>query len=234
VTASRARPLRAVLRFLGAVLMTSGVLLVADAAITFAWQEPVSALLAQREQSRLADLLEEAERRAAADRRVLANLQAARLLGALADRQERRTRKGDPIGRIELPTADRSWVVVEGTGTGELRKGPGHYPETPLPGERGTVAVAGHRTTYLAPFRTLDRLRRGDRIVAAMPYGRFTYEVERTRIVSPKATWVTKGVGFDRLVLTACHPKYSAKQRIVAFARLADARPIPSRPVGAR
>jgi sortase A len=140
VTASRARPLRAVLRFLGAVLMTSGVLLLADAAITFAWQEPVSALLAQREQSRLADLLEEAERRAAADRRALANLQAARLLGALADRQERRTRKGDPIGRIELPTADRSWVVVEGTGTGELRKGPGHYPETQWPGQPGTVA----------------------------------------------------------------------------------------------
>jgi sortase A len=119
-----------------------------------------------------------------------------------------------------MPTLDRSFVVVQGVGTSALRKGPGHYSETALPGQRGTVAVAGHRTTYLAPFRTIDRLRRGQPVVIEMPYGRFTYRVERQRIVAPSATEVLRPAGHDRLVLTACHPLYSAAQRIVVFARL--------------
>jgi sortase A len=116
-------------------------------------------------------------------------------------------------------------VVVHGTGTGDLRKGPGHYPDTPLPGERGTVAIAGHRTTYGAPFRNVDKLERGDRIELAMPYGQFTYRVERTQIVPPTALWVTDRVRFDRLVLSACHPLYSAAERIIVFARLEGAAP---------
>ena len=97
------------------------------------------------------------------------------------------------------PSAGLSAVVVEGNGAGELRRGPGHYPATALPGQRGTVAIAGHRTTYGAPFRHLDDLERGDRIELAMPYGRFTYRVEaqphrgaRARRGSP-AGWRTIG-----------------------------------------
>ncbi len=116
-------------------------------------------------------------------------------------------------------------VVVAGTDTSSLRRGPGHYPGTPLPGARGTVAIAGHRTTYGAPFRKLDKLGRGDRVEVQMPYGTFAYEVERRRIVPPTATWVTRRVGYDRLILSACHPLYSAAKRIVVFARLVDARP---------
>jgi len=88
-----------------------------------------------------------------------------------------------------------------------------------MPGKGGTVGVAGHRTTYLAPFRKIDKLVRGDRIVLEMPYGEFGYRVEKTRIVSPTATEVKRRVGYERLVLTACHPLYSAAQRIVVFAR---------------
>jgi sortase A len=128
------------------------------------------------------------------------------------------------MGRIRIPEIGVADVVVQGTGTGDLRKGPGHYPETPLPGERGTVAVAGHRTTYGAPFRRLDQLERGDRIDLRMPYGRLTYAVERTRIVPPTELSVTDRVAFDRLVLSACHPLYSAEKRIIVFARLQDAR----------
>jgi sortase A len=179
--------------------MTSGSLLIADAGITLLWQEPVSALLAQRQQAGLEDKLERPPPR------VL----------------RREPLRGDAIGKIELPTLGRSYFMVEGTDTASLRKGPGHYPETPLPGERGTVAVAGHRTTYLAPFREIDELRRGDRVVASMPYGRFLYRVERTRIVRPTALWVKRRVRYDRLILTACHPLYSAAQRIVVFARFA-------------
>ena len=107
-----------------------------------------------------------------------------------------------------------------------MRKGPGHYPKTSFPGEGGTVAVAGHRTTYGAPFRTIDKLKRGDEVVMEMPYGRFTYDVERTQIVSPSATEVVRRVpGRERLVLSACHPLYSAAQRIVVMARLAHVEP---------
>ncbi len=109
--------------------------------------------------------------------------------------------------------------MVEGTDPGELRSGPGHYPGTALPGAGTTVAIAGHRTTYGAPFRRLDDLERGDVITVRMPYGRVVYRVERTRIVDPDATWVTRPAGREQLVLTACHPLYSAEQRIVVFAR---------------
>jgi sortase A len=89
-----------------------------------------------------------------------------------------------------------------------------------LPGERGTVAIAGHRTTYGAPFRDIDQLKRGQHIIMSMPYGRFVYRVEKTQIVDDSALWITDPVGYDRLVLSACHPLYSAAQRLVAFARL--------------
>ena len=114
-------------------------------------------------------------------------------------------------------------MFVEGTGAGDLRKGPGHYPATPLPGQRGTVAIAGHRTTYGAPFHDIDDLDAGDRIEVEMPYGLFHYRVERTRIVEPTATWVTRRVDHDQLVLSACHPLYSAAKRIIVFARLVRA-----------
>ena len=179
-------------------MMVTGVLLLADAALTLAWQEPVSALIVKREQAKLESQLAEPPPR------VL--------------RKEPLT--GDAIGKIELPALDRSYYLVEGTDTATLRKGPGHYPETPLPGERGTVAIAGHRTTYGAPFRTIDQLTRGNRIKVAMPYGTYVYRVERSRIVQPTELSVIRPVGYDRLVLSACHPLYSAAERIVVFARL--------------
>jgi sortase A len=132
---------------------------------------------------------------------------------------------GDAIGRLLLATLDRSYFMVEGVDTANLRKGPRHYPDTPLPGERGTVAVAGHRTTYLVLFRTIDQLGRGDPVVASMPYGRFAYRVVRTRVVEPTALWVLRRVRFNQLILTACHPLYSAAQRIVVFARFARREP---------
>jgi len=138
---------------------------------------------------------------------------------------EKKPLPGDAIGKIEIPSVGISKYVVEGTDAESLRKGPGHYPDTPLPGQHGTSAIAGHRTTYGAPFRHLDGVHKGDRIVLEMPYGTFVYRVERTQVVDDSALWVTKRVDHDRLVLTACHPLYSAAQRIVAFARLTERRP---------
>jgi len=134
------------------------------------------------------------------------------------------------VGRIRVPHIGASFVVVKGTSTSDLHGGPGIYPQTRFPGVPGTTAIAGHRTTYLAPFRHIDALRRGDVIVLDMPYGRFTYTVEGHRIVGPTDLGVIDPVGYDRLVLSACTPLYSAAQRIVVFARLTSTQaPNPAR-----
>jgi sortase A len=94
-----------------------------------------------------------------------------------------------------------------------------------MPGDRGTTAIAGHRTTYGAPFRHIDELKKGDKITLDLPYGRFVYHVEKLKIVDDQDLSVLKRVGYDRLVLSACHPLYSAAQRIIAFSRLVRKEP---------
>ncbi len=189
--------MRAVLRFVASVMMVSGALLIADAGITLLWQEPVSAFVAEREQAELKDALFHPPER------VL----------------RREPLKGDAIARIEIPAIGVSEYVVEGTDTGDLRKGPGHYPETPLPGEPGTAAIAGHRTTYGAPFRDIDDLKPGHVIRADMPDATFVYRVEGVRIVDDSDLSVLEPVGHRRLMLSACHPLYSAAERVIVFAR---------------
>lgn len=206
----------------------AGLLLLADAVSTLVWQEPVSALYSRLQQGRLDDRLGKLESTPppAAERRLLARMRnPGQRLAYSARALDRRTDAGDPLGRIRMPSIGVSTVLVAGTNGSSLRRGPGHYPGTPLPGATGTVAVAGHRTTYGAPFRRVDRLEQGDRIELRMPYGRFVYRVERTRIVPPTAVWVTNRVGYDRLILSACHPLYSAAKRIVVFARLTEEHP---------
>jgi len=214
--------LRPVGRFVAAVLMTSGVLMLIDAGLTVTWQEPVSAFFAGREQDRLGDELESAAREFSVPGPAVSPAELRRQAREWGDR----AKEGRPIGRIDIPSLDRRYVTVEGTKLGTLRKGPGHYPKTSMPGEGGTVAIAGHRTTYGAPFRTVNKLKAGRRIELEMPYGTFTYTVERTQIVPPTATWITRRVkGRERLVLSACHPLYSAAKRIIVFARLSSAEP---------
>ena len=224
----RTRRAGGVLRAFATALIATGALLLADAALTLVWQEPLSSIYAHVEQGRLRDRLDRLEHFTVTpvERRALARLPDARRRLAFAARSlARRTHEGDPLGRLRIARMDLSVVVVEGTAAGDLRDGPGHYPATPLPGQPGTVAVAGHRTTYGAWFRRLDRLRPGDPIRLDMPYGGFDYRVERTRVVAPTALWVTRRVAYDRLVLSACQPLYSAAQRIVVFARLVAGRP---------
>lgn len=214
--------MRRALRTASSVLIVAGILLIADAGVTLAWQEPVSALVAAIRQDELSGQLNRLERAGPtpAERAALARMRDARArMAFLARALRRKVREGDPIGRITMPAIGASYVVVQGTGTGDLRKGPGHYPATTFPGLPGTVAIAGHRTTYGAPFHNINDLHRGSQIHLRMPYGAFTYAVEKTRIVPPTATWVTRDVGENRLVLSACHPLFSAAKRIVVFAR---------------
>jgi sortase A len=226
-TATRSR-VRSALRLLSTLLIVSGSLLLADAVATLVWEEPVSSVYARVQQSDLQGQLDRLEnvKPTPVEQKALAKLPDPKRKLAFAARSlDRRTDDGDAVGKVEIPRIGLSTVFVEGTGAGDLRKGPGHYPGTPLPGQRGTVAIAGHRTTYGAPFRKVDKIKPGDEITLAMPYGRFTYRVERTRIVAPTAVWVTQKVSYDRLILSACHPLYSAAKRIVVFARLIRSAP---------
>jgi sortase A len=204
-------------------LITAGLIVLADVATTLAWREPVSSVYGSIQQHKaageLADLEDTFPTRA--DLRRIASLKGShRKVGELADLFASRVHNGQAIGRIVIPHIDLDVIAVQGTDTASLQKGPGHYPETPFPGQGGTTAFAGHRTTYLAPFRHLDALRPGDLIEVEMPYASFTYRVQGTRVVSPSDLGIIRPVGYDRLVLTACHPLYSASERIAAFARL--------------
>lgn len=224
---SRARRL---LRGLSLVLIVAGVLLVTDAILTVVWQEPISAYFTQRTQNRLSKdfgrLTEQPP--TPAERTALANLtDERRLIAYFAHSLRDRAKEGQAIGRIRIPRIGAKYVVVKGTAADDLRKGPGMYDGQPYPGEGGTAAIAGHRTTYLAPFRDVDQLRKGDRITLTMPYATLTYAVEGTRIVVPSDLGVLRDVGRERLVLSACHPKFSASHRIVVFARLVREQPGP-------
>jgi sortase A len=214
---------RRIVRALGTLLIVLGVLALIDAGLTLVWQEPVTALYAHVQQGRLDDRLNTLEHATAAPvARAVANTpDPHKRLDAAARAFGRRVHPGDPIARLRIARLGLSAVVVQGTAGSDLSKGPGHYPKTPLPGERGTVGIAGHRTTFGAWFRHIDKLKPGDPILVTMPYGTFTYRVQRTRIVPSDALWITNKVSYNRLVLSACHPLYSATKRIVVFARLA-------------
>ena len=223
-----ASPPRRLLHSLATVMIAAGLLLLLDAGLTVAWQEPVSALYGRLQQNKLDDELEDLARRplARAEREALAQLATPRQRLRFLSRSARGDAEpGAPIGRIVIPAIDARFAMVEGTSPDVLRKGPGRYPETAFPGQDRTVAVAGHRTTYGAPFRRLDDLRAGDEIRLEMPYATFSYRVEGTRIVLPHERWILRSVGYERVVLTACEPLYSAAKRIVVFGRLRGAVP---------
>jgi sortase A len=212
------------LRIISTMLITAGIVVLADAGLTLVWQEPLSAAYGSLQQSKAADQLNdlEAQYPSAADLAAIAGVSGdAAKARILADRFEPHLEEGHAIGRIKIDRIGLDMVVVQGTNTSSLEKGPGHYRATPLPGQPGTVAIAGHRTTYLAPFRHIDEIENGDEIRLEMPYAAFTYVVQRHAVVDPGDVGILKPVGYDQLVLTACDPPYSAAHRYVIFAKLA-------------
>ncbi len=220
--------MRRLIRDISSVLIISGVLLVVDAAVTLVWQEPVTAVIAMIKRSEIDNryLSYRSAPLSRVDVNALAALRSMRQrISYLARLEARKVGTGDAIGRIRIAKIGANYAVVQGTDTESLEKGPGHYPGTAFPGLGRTVGIAGHRTTYLAPFRHIDQLVSGDRIVLRMPYAVFTYVVQFRKIVLPTAVWVTRDVGYERLVLSACNPLYSAAQRIIVFARLANVQP---------
>jgi sortase A len=225
------------LRILSTTLITAGLVVLADVGLTLAWKEPLSTIYGSIQQERAEEELNALEDRfpSPRDLRAVAGTknveERARLL---ADLFEDEVEHGQGIGRIRIEGIGLDVVVVEGTDTESLRKGPGHYTladdavtEGPgdgsaFPGQGKTVGIAGHRTTYLAPFRRIEEIQDGDAIELEMPYATFAYEVEKHEIVEPSEVEIVRNVGYERLVLTACHPLYSAAQRWAVFAKLTE------------
>ncbi|TMK71258.1 MAG: class E sortase [Actinobacteria bacterium] len=208
---------------LAVALITAGLVVLADVGLTLVWQEPASSIYASVRQHDAESALNDLEQHfpGPADRKAIRGIHGERKkVSALARLFAQRVSDGQAIGRIVIPSIGVDIVVVQGTSTGDLTQGPGHYPQTPFPGQPGTAAIAGHRTTYLAPFRHLDGLDGGDQIELRMPYATLDYRVQRTKVVQPTDLGILHPTGYQRLVLTACHPLYSASERIVAFARL--------------
>jgi len=201
-------------RPISSVLILSGLLLVIDAGVTLVWQEPVTAMIAMIKRGEINHrLVDRPLSLSPLDNQALAGITSTE--GKIA------------FFAIEFPKLHASYDVVQGTDTASLEEGPGHYPATAFPGIPGdTVAIAGHRTTYLAPFRYLNELDPGDLIVVTMPYARFTYRVQRQQVVTPTSLWITANKGYERLVLSACNPLYSASQRIAVFASLYEQQPL--------
>jgi sortase A len=219
---------RRLIRDVSSVLMISGVLLLLDAGLTLVWQEPVTAVigLVQRAGINKSFLSYTTHPLSRTDTAVVGRLPSSQgRIAFLARREEQQVSTGAAIGTISIRKIGVNFDIVQGTDETTLEKGPGHYPATAFPGLGQTVAIAGHRTTYLAPFRNINALHTGDKIVLRMPYATFTYVVQYQKIVPPTALWVTDNVGYERLVLSACNPLYSAAQRIIIFARLASERP---------
>jgi sortase A len=150
--------------------------------------------------------------------------------------------QGDPVGRIEIPAIGVDFIALQGVDLKWLKEGPGHFPQTPLPGQPGNVALAGHRTTYAAPFNRLDELQPGDEITFETVQGTFTYRVDAHEtapgeppsghfVVKPTQIEILDQDGTNRVTLVACNPKYSARERIVVTATLetppAAATPLP-------
>jgi sortase A len=129
--------------------------------------------------------------------------------------------EGEPLGQIIIKKIDVDWTVLEGTDLTDLADGPGHYPGTPLPGQVGNAAIAGHRTTHGAPFYRVDELSVGDRIVVKTLAGSYTYAVYRKPFaVQPTDYGVVSNTKTSELTLTSCEPRYSAARRIIIKARL--------------
>jgi sortase A len=226
----RRRTSRRVWRVLSIVLILVGTLALIDAGVTLVWQEPFSALYAKFRQDHLSGTLRAVERATPTpvERRALASLpDERRRVAFLASELQRHAGDGSAVGRIVIPRIDASYVVVKGTDTSDLESGPGIYPETNFPGVAGTTAIAGHRTTYLAPFRDINELSPGNHIFLNMPYAHFTYTVIGQRVVLPTdVSAAVSRVGYTRLVLSACTPLFSAEKRLLVYARLTKTVPV--------
>ena len=220
------------------MLAIAGVALLVWVVVVWRWQDPFTALYTTWRQHQLSDSYRrKAEAYQAPPVKPGASLAVttARIRGQ-ARRYRLNVRRGEGIGRIRVPRLGLNMVFVEGTDDESLKNGPGRDRRTYMPGEGQLVYIAGHRTTYLAPFAHIERLDPGDPVTLEVPYGTFTYRVFKHRIVSADDLSVLHSHGHEIVELQACHPRFFASHRYIAYARLVrvDPRGAPAfRPPGA-
>jgi sortase A len=227
--------MRRLLRLTGTLMIVAGVGTLAWALLVWQWQDPFTAIYTHFKQRELASAYNkrfEAFRPPPATTTV--SLAAERRLVAREARRYRLTsHRGEALGRMRVPRLGLNIILVDGTDHESLKRGPGRYagsaqdltgvigtpPPDFMPGEGQLVYVAGHRTTYLAPFSHIDRLRKGDPVTLELPYATFEYRISVTRIVPASDLAMLKTHGREVLVLQACHPRFFSSHRYLAYAR---------------
>jgi len=222
--------MRRSIRLLGTLLATAGVLTLLWAVLVWQWQDPFTAVYTKWKQHQLASQYDKRTRSfepAISGVTVAAEQQS---IAREAKRYRRSSRRGEVIGRLGVPRMGVNMLLVNGTDHDTLKKGPGRDERTFMPGENRLVYIAGHRTTYLAPFSHIDRLRSGDRITIEVPYGTFIYAVTRHRIVKSTDLSVLRSPRHEVVELQACHPRFFASHRYIAYARLLRVEPRGAKP----
>jgi sortase A len=232
-------------RRLGKALIIVGLFLLVYSATILLWRDPVTDLYARWKQHQLAGQLDDVFAAYAATVELTppvdSNARPATpqeiadfervIIAADANKLKTKLKNGEPLGRITIPRIHVGAIFVQGTRWGpDLSQGPGHYPQTSLPGVGRTMAIAAHRTTFGAWFRHIDSLEAGDRILIRMPYAAFHYRVFAHKVVKSGDWSIIRDRGFDTLVLSACHPLYSASHRWVVFAGLVRVDPVHGTP----
>ena len=231
--------MRRIARIAGTLFVGLGLLLLVWAFVVWKWGDPVTSVYTRWEQRKLESRYEKlsaafpsavppAAGLPARPRGTKADARARARVRAAADRYRLAAETGQPVGRIKVPRLAASMIVVAGTDYESLKKGPGWDRRTYMPGEGELTYIAGHRTTYGAPFAHIDRLDKGDVVVIELPYGRFRYAVTRSVIVPADDLARLKSTGREVLALQACHPRFSARQRYIVYARPAGATPAAS------
>ena len=226
--------MRRAARITGTAMIVAGVLAVAWVIVVWQWQDPFTAIYTKYEQHKLASSFSKrfAEYRPPVtlrppttkrDSTTIADEE--RWVKAAATAYRKDLREGDPVGRLIVPHLGLKIIVVNGTGHDDLVRGPGRDLRTYMPGQDELVYVAGHRTTYLAPFAHIDSLRRGDRVTFVLPYATFEYEVTGHRVVPADDLAALQSHHREQLVLQACHPRFFATHRYLAYARLVHVEP---------
>jgi sortase A len=217
--------MRHAVRILGTTLVAAGVLGLIWVVVVWRWQDPFTALYTHWQQQKLSRQLDhelavfkpDHPRRRGTSVRVDVSAEAARF--------RRETHPGEAIGRIVVGRLGLNMVLVDGTDEESLKKGPGRDLRTYMPGQNRLVYIAGHRTTYLAPFSHIDDIRNGDYIRLEMPYATFVYRATHHTIVPADDMAVLRSPRHEVLILQACHPRFFATHRYLVYASLVSVTP---------
>jgi sortase A len=212
---------RRLIRLGGTVMVVAGSLLLVWALLVWRWQDPFTALYTRWEQRDLVQEYEQSVERYEAETPT-GVVEKAALPLEIAERARKyrlRLGEGDAIGRLKIPKLDLNMIVVNGTESDTLKKGPARHKGTFLPGEGKLIYIAGHRTTYSAPFSDIDDLERGDRVSLELPYATVEYTIRSHRIVEAHELSVLRSRGREELALQACWPRFFASHRYIAYAR---------------